>query len=353
METWNGKRAGQVGACDIYGADEAFPIEEFSERLPTILEGVENIYYPLAHDSRFDKMILSALKKLQMKIRSGIDFPGQIINSDSILHEFRLIKSEEELQTLRHAAKISAKAHCRMMQMCRPGMKEYELEAECLAEFHRNGSHHTAYDSIVASGSNACILHYQENNATLKNGDLILIDAGCEYNYYAGDITRTFPINGKFSREQQAVYEIVLATQLECIQLARKGVEFQHGQNKAIAMLTQGLIDLKILTGELNELIETGAYRPFYMHRVSHWLGMDVHDVGRYKVNGQWQKLAPGMVLTVEPGLYFAEDTKVDEKWKGIGIRIEDDVIVTENEPEVISKDAPKTVADITLLMKS
>ena len=279
--------------------------------------------------------------------------PGEFVDLDHILHEQRLIKRPEELKLMKRAAQVSAKGHIRAMQSCKPGMYEYQVEAELVYEFKKGGSPFPAYPPIVGGGANSCILHYTENNAKLKDGDILLIDAGAEIDGYAADITRSFPVNGKFSGEQKAIYEIVLAAQLASIEKVQPDNHWNEPHEAAVRVMVEGLKDLKLLKGSIDKNIETGEYRKFYMHRTGHWLGMDVHDVGDYKVDEIWRSLEPGMVLTVEPGLYFAEGMKgVDERWWNIGIRIEDDVCVTRNGHEVLSEDAPKSVDDIETIMK-
>ncbi len=351
-EIWDGIRAGQEGACKTYGADQAFPFADLEKELPGILEGRATIHYALGVDKKFDKVIVRAMSKMRGKIRSGLQAPLGIVDIADTLHEMRLIKSSSEIALMRKAAEISAQAHIRAMQFCKPGMNEYQLEAEIQHEFQRNGARTPAYTSIVGSGANACILHYISNNQPIKNGDLVLVDAGAEYQYYAADITRTFPANGRFSAEQKAIYELVLKSQIAGIKAVRPGVAWPTVQTVIVKILTQGLIDLGILKGRLNELIAKEAYFPFYMHKSGHWLGLDVHDAGRYKVDGKWRKLQPGMVLTVEPGIYISADIPgVHKRWHNIGVRIEDDVLVTAKGSDVLSCDVPKTVTDIEALM--
>jgi Xaa-Pro aminopeptidase len=269
-----------------------------------------------------------------------------------LLHELRLIKSKAEIDLMREAGQIAVRAHKRAMQHCKPGLNEYQVEAELLYEFFKAGCRAPAYTSIVAGGDNACILHYNENNQVLKDGDLLLIDAGCEHESYASDITRTFPVNGKFTPEQKAIYELVLKAQLEAIEKVKPGNHWDDPHNTTVRVLTEGLVELGLLQGDVAKLIESGAYRDFYMHRAGHWLGMDVHDVGDYKIDGKWRQLEPGMVLTVEPGLYIAPNNdKVDARWRGIGVRIEDDVAVTRSGYEVLTAGLAKTVAEIESLM--
>lgn len=351
MELWNGRRAGQAGACKDYGAAQAFPNTEFESQLPELLQGRERLYLLLGQNPVQEQLVMAGLNKVAAKVRSGVKAPAEIVNLEIFLGEMRLKKSPAEIAIMREAAKISAHAHQRAMSACRPGLCEYHLEAELLAEFVRNGSRAVAYESIIGAGANACILHYRDNNAPLKAGDLVLIDAGCELQGYAADITRTFPINGRFSPEQKAVYEVVLDAQLAGLEQVRPGVAWNRIQEVIIQRLTEGLVSLGILQGNIAELIEQKAYLPFYMHNSGHWLGLDVHDVGVYKVNGEWRPLESGMVLTVEPGLYIRPHENVDKRWWNIGVRIEDDVLVTAEGCEILSKDVPKTISEIEALM--
>lgn len=351
-EIWDGRRAGQTGARTLYGADEAYSIAKLDEMLPKLIENRSVIYYPMGKDSAFDERVMGWRNQVRGRARAGVRSPERVVAIEEILHELRLRKDRAELATMRRAAQISARAHSRAMSVCCPGITEYQIEAELLHEFTRHGSRFPAYGSIVASGANACILHYRENDATLKDGDLLLIDAGCELDGYASDITRTFPINGRFTPAQRAIYELVLAAQYAAIAKVRVGKRWNDPHDAAVKTLTAGLIKLGLLKGKLEKLIEEGAYRRFYMHRTGHWLGMDVHDVGDYRVNERWRKLEPGMVLTVEPGLYIAPRSKgVDKKWWGIGVRIEDDVVVTRQGCEILSKDVPKDPDVIETLM--
>ncbi|MFQ5936996.1 MAG: M24B family metallopeptidase, partial [Acidiferrobacterales bacterium] len=283
----------------------------------------------------------------------GVKAPGEFVDLHHILHEMRLYKRPEEIRLIKRAARISARAHKRAMQVSRPGMMEYEIEAELIYEFRRSGSSAPAYPPIVASGANSCVLHYTQNDAELKDGDLLLIDAGAEFDGYAADLTRTFPISGEFSGEQKAIYEIVLAAQLAAIAQVKPGNQWNHPHETAIRILTEGLVDHGLLRGNVDELIEQEAYKTFYMHRTGHWLGMDVHDVGDYKVEEVWRLLEPGMVMTVEPGLYIAAGRdSVDPRWWNIGIRIEDDVLVTRDGREVLTREAPKTINEVEVLMR-
>ncbi len=350
-EMWQGKRAGQIGACQDYAADVAYPIAEFSTRLPALLQDVQKVYYPLGQQPELDKAIVAAVNSLQQKVRTGVTAPIEFVDLEHVLHEMRLIKSEAEINLMRKAAQISAQAHRRAMQTCRAGMYEYQLEAELLYEFYRNGSRSPAYNCIVAGGKNSCILHYMENQAELKAGELVLIDAACEYNYYASDITRTFPIDGRFTTEQRAIYELGLAAQSAAIADVRAGTRWDRLQEISERVITEGLIKLGILSGDVETNLQSNSYRAFYTHRLSHWLGMDVHDAGQYKINDEWRELKPGMVFTVEPGIYITANSNVDKKWWNIGVRIEDDVLVTAKGCEVLSAGVPKTVAAIEALM--
>lgn len=351
-EIWTGIRAGQVGAVKDFGADEAFSIDIFAEKLPELMSGCKNIYYAFGRHEKLDKQINDAITHIRDKVRSGLSAPTNIINVETILHEMRLIKSDAEISLMRRAAEISSQAHIRAMKACRPGMLEYELQAEIEYECIRQGATQQAYTPIVAGGINACTLHYVNNDAVLPDNALILIDAGGELENYASDLTRTFPINGKFNPLQRKVYEAVLKTQLAVIDIVRPGTTRDELDTLATRMITTELVALGLLSGEIDTLIRNKAYADFYMHRIGHWIGMDVHDVGAYKVDGQWRALKPGMVLTVEPGIYISPDNKnVDKKWRGIGVRIEDDVLVTQHGCEVLSKNLPKTCDDIEALM--
>ena len=353
MELWNGYRAGTEGACARYGADDAFPVGDMDEILPGLIEGRDRVYYAMGRNADFDRRVMQWINVIRSKVRAGAHPPGEFLDLDHLLHDLRLFKSAAEIRLMREAGKISAIAHCRAMQFCEPGMYEYQLEAEILHEFARSGARHPAYGSIVGAGANGCILHYRENDAQIRDGDLVLIDAGCELEHYAADITRTFPANGKFSKEQQALYELTLAAQQAAIDVIKPGAHWNEPHDATVRVIAQGLIDLGLLSGEVQETIETEAYKAFYMHRAGHWLGMDVHDVGDYKVGGDWRVLEPGMVMTVEPGIYVSpHNTEVARKWRGIGIRIEDDVVITKKGNEVLTEDVPKRLADIEKLMR-
>jgi len=352
-EIWDGPCVGQKDACKIYGANDAFPIDQIDEELQQLLLNCDHLYYVFGIDESLDKKILVWLGEIRGLERNGISVPNEIIDLGATLHEMRLYKSESEIACMRKAGEITAKAHRRAMQTCKPGMMEYQLEAEILHEFFQHGCRSPAYNSIVGSGENACVLHYINNDKEMNDGDLVLIDAGAEYSYYASDVTRTFPVNGTFSEEQKAIYEIVLAAQTAGINQVKPGVEWSKIQETIVEVITQGLVDLKILKGDVKELIESRKYKDFYMHSSGHWLGLDVHDVGSYKIDDKWRKLEPGMTLTVEPGIYITSGQKsVNKKWWGIGIRIEDDILVTESGNEVMTAAVPKTIPDIEELMR-
>ena len=351
-ELWNGRLLGPDAAILQLGVDDAFPITDIDDILPGLIEGCERVYYAMGKDEQFDHRVMEWVKVVRRKVRSGVHSPGEFMVLDHLLHEMRLIKSKAELDIMRESGQIAVRAHKRAMQVSKPGLFEYQVEAEFMHEFFRSGCRAPAYTSIVAGGANACILHYNENNMVLNNGDLLLIDAGCEYEYYASDITRTFPVNGRFSPEQKAIYELVLKAQLAAIEQVKPGNHWNDPHDTTVKVLTAGLVELGLLQGEVDKLIESGAYRDFYMHRAGHWLGMDVHDCGNYKIDGKWRQLEPGMVLTVEPGLYVAvNNEKVEPRWRGIGVRIEDDVAVTRSGYEVLTSGLPKTVADIETFM--
>lgn len=352
MELWNGYRAGPEGACEIFGADDAFPINDIDDILPGLIEGRDRVYYAMGRHAEFDRSVMEWVNIIRSKLHSGGHPPGEFLDLDHLLHDQRLFKSASEIRLMRKAGKISAAAHVRAMKYCKPGINEYHLEAEILHEFAMNGARAPAYSTIVGSGKNGCILHYLENSDTIKDGDLVLIDAGCELEHYAADITRTFPSNGKFSVEQKALYEVVLKSQLAAIKTIKPGGHWNESHDATVKVITKGLIELGLLKGSLKALIDSEAYADFYMHRAGHWIGMDVHDVGDYKVGNQWRVLEAGMVMTVEPGIYISPDNKkVAKKWRGIGIRIEDDVVVTKDGCEVLTKDVPKTVSEIEALM--
>lgn len=350
-EIWNGYRAGQEGAIKNFDADDSYPISDLDDILPGLLEDREKIFYTMGNIASFDQRIVGFLNHLRQAARQGRHSPTEIIELDHCLNELRLFKSSAEIKAMRKAGEISAKAHIRAMRFTQPGHWEYQVEAEILHEFMGNNCRSSAYPSIVGGGENGCILHYVENNHKLKNNDLLLIDAGAEYDFYAGDITRTFPVNGKFTPSQKALYTIVLNAQKAAIAAVKPGNHWNQPHEAAVRVLTAGLIDIGLLEGKLEELIENNSYREFYMHRTGHWLGMDVHDVGDYKVGGEWRLLEPGMVLTVEPGIYIRDLEHIPKKWHFTGIRIEDDVLVTKKGNEVLSALAPKEIDEIETLM--
>ncbi len=353
-EIWEGRRVGLEGARENYGADDAFPIDDIDEILPGLLENREKVFYSMGRYADFDARLMGWVNEVRGKARHGVSAPGEFVDLDHILHEMRLHKRPEEVRLMKRAAKVSAQAHRRAMQVCRPGLTEYEIEAELTYEFKKGGSRFPAYPPIVGGGANACILHYTDNSSELRDGDLVLIDAGAEIDGYAADITRTFPVNGKFNGEQKAVYEIVLAAQQAAIDQVRPGKHWNEPHEAAVRVLIRGLTDLGLLKGSIDGLMENGQYKRFYMHRTGHWLGMDVHDVGDYKVDNEWRELEAGMVLTVEPGLYIAEGNKdIDVRWWNIGIRIEDDVLVTREGHEILSRDVSKAISDIEALVGS
>lgn len=350
---WEGAHAGLDGATQEYGADDSFPIDDLGDILPGLLENKNKVYYPMGRDPDLDHHIMEWITHIRSQTRSGINAPGELVSLEHILHEMRLIKSAEEIQLIQQAINVSTKAHIRAMRTCKPGRFEYQLEGEVVHEFIDNGLRAVAYPSIVAGGKNACILHYTENKAQLNAGDLLLIDAGAECDHYAADITRTFPVSGVFSVEQKLLYQLVLDAQSAAIEEVKPNTPWNKAHDASVLVLTTGLVELGLLNGEIEQLIEDEAYKLFYMHRIGHWLGMDVHDVGDYKINEQWRLLEPGMVLTIEPGLYIPVDcAEVDKKWRGIGIRIEDDVLVTEHGHTILSQAAPKSVAEIEAIMQ-
>jgi Xaa-Pro aminopeptidase len=351
-EIWEGRRAGLEGARALYGADDAFPIDDIDEILPGLIENRAKVFCNMGRNPEFDARLMGWVNEVRGKSRNGVHAPGEFVDLNHILHEMRLIKSADEIRTMKRAAKVSAAAHRRAMQSCRPGRMEYEIEAELLYEFRKGGSQFPAYPPIVGGGANSCILHYSDNNAELKDGDMLLIDAGAELDGYAADITRSFPVNGRFTAEQRAVYEVVLAAQAAAIAEARPGKHWNEPHDAAVRVLTDGLVQLKLLKGSVDAHIEDGTYKRFYMHRTGHWLGMDVHDVGDYKIDEQWRMLEPGMVLTVEPGLYIGEADDVPAGFRHIGVRIEDDVLVTRDGHEVLSRDTPKDIGEIEALMR-
>ncbi|KTD76539.1 Xaa-Pro aminopeptidase [Legionella waltersii] len=352
-EQWTGKRLGQEGAVHELGMSRAFPITELSEELPNLLCGKTSIYYNLGHNPAIEKRILNCIASIKSMVRKGTKSPESFCDLEPILSEMRLIKSDSEIALMRKAASISVSAHKKAMSVCREMDYEYQLEAELLYEFSRHGCRSVAYDPIVGSGASTCVLHYTDNNKPLRKGDLVLIDAGGEYANYAADITRTFPVNGEFSSEQKSIYQLVLKAQKEGIAAIKPGLPWNHVQQIMLRILTSGLCELGILKGDVDSLIQSEAYKPYYMHNSGHWLGLDVHDAGRYKIDNDWRPLEAGMVLTVEPGLYLSEHIEgLDKRWWNIGVRIEDDVLVTKTGHEVLTKELPVEVDEIEALMR-
>ncbi len=353
QESWHGKRLGQEGVMQQLGADDAFPITDIDDILPGLMEGKERIYFELGVNPEFDQQILEWRNQLSQPQKKAAARPGEMIDLKHHLHEMRLIKTQAEIQRMRYAANASAKAHKALMRACAPGKTEMLMEAELLYHYAQNGCRHAAYPSIVAAGDNANILHYIENDSELQAGDLLLVDAGCEFEYYASDISRTIPINGSYSEPQAQLYDLVLKAQLAAIEMVKPGNHWNDIHDKAVEVITQGLIELKILKGALKDNLAKETYKEFYMHKTGHWLGLDVHDVGDYQVHGQSRLLEAGLVLTVEPGIYISKDNrKVAKKWRGIGIRIEDDVLVTKTGYDILSKAAPKQRDEIERWMQ-
>jgi Xaa-Pro aminopeptidase len=361
QEIWNGYRAGVEGAVRDYSADQAFPITEFDEKLPQILDGPEVLYYAFGHTTpEMDQKIIRQLTSMRETNRRPLEAPRAIVDPSNILHEMRVIKTDDEIEIMQRAADIAAEAHVEAMKAVRPGMKEYEVEAMLEAYFRKHGASGSSYTSIVGAGGNATVLHYIDNKDALKDGDLLLVDAGAEYKGYASDITRTFPINGKFTEAQRDIYDLVLKTQKSCVDMVRPGVRLEDLKTHSVELLTEGMVQLGLLKGEPKKLIEEKKYMQFYMHNLGHYLGIDVHDAGRYYFNGESRPAEVGMVMTIEPGLYISPDTsripegfnkEIPEKYLGIGVRIEDDVLVTENGARVLTHKVPKDADEIEALM--
>lgn len=349
-EIWFGRRLGQDAAPDALGVDRALAFSEIDEQLYQLLNGLDVVYHAQGEYGYADTILFTALDKLRKGSRQNLTAPSTLTDWRPWVHEMRLFKSDEELAVMRRAGEISALAHTRAMEKCRPGMYEYHLEGEIHHEFNRHGARYPAYNTIVGSGENGCILHYTENESELRDGDMVLIDAGCEYRGYAGDITRTFPVSGKFTPAQRAVYDIVLASLEASLTLFRPGVSIQDVTGEVVRIMVTGLVDLGILHGEVETLIAENAHRPFFMHGLSHWLGLDVHDVGVYGPDRS-RPLEPGMVITVEPGLYIAPDADVPPQYRGIGIRIEDNILITDNGNENLTASVVKRADDIEALM--
>lgn len=352
-EIWDGRRAGVEGAKSEYGADEAFPINEFEEKISDYLNGANQLYYRIGNgNADLDEIIVNRLRRMRALERRGVRAPEAIIDTGTIIHELRLFKSVEEIELMQRAADIASEGHIAAMQAARAGMKEYEIEALIEYIFRKSGANSPAYTSIVGGGANATVLHYITNNDTLRDGDLLLIDAGAEYRGYASDITRTFPVNGRFTEAQRDIYNLVLEAQQACIEMVRPGTRTKEINQRATEILTAGMIRLGLLKGEQETLIKEEKYKQFYMHTIGHFLGLDVHDVGRYHIKDESRPLEPGMVMTIEPGIYISPaTTDIPEKYLGIGVRIEDDVLVTQDGNRILSDKAPKLIAEIEELM--
>jgi Xaa-Pro aminopeptidase len=351
-EIWDGFRFGPQQAREAFGLDETHGITKLDELLPQQLANQSAVFCDVGADPSWDSQVIGWINKVRAQVRSGVSAPSEIRDIRRFLDDMRLIKDEHEIATMKRAADISSQAHRRAMRTARPGLREYELEAELIHEFRRQGAQAPAYTSIVAGGSNACVLHYVQNDSVLKDGDLVLIDAGCELDGYASDITRTFPVGGQFSGPQRDIYQLVLSAQAAAIAQVKPGNEWEAPHDAAVKVLARGMVDLGLCNGSADSVIESGDYRRFYMHRTGHWLGMDVHDAGDYKRNGAWRKLQTGMMLTVEPGCYVRPAEGVPERFWNIGVRIEDDALVTASGCEIITAAAPKSVDDIESLMR-
>jgi Xaa-Pro aminopeptidase len=350
-ERWDGPRVGAEGAVAQYGFDDAFPIGDIDDILPGMIEGRTRVYYHFGRDTDFDLKLMGWVNRVRSLVRSGAQAPHEFVALGHLLHDMRLYKSRAELRVMRRAARITADAHVRAMRAVRPGMNEATIEAELLHEFRVQHAV-AAYEPIVGGGANACVLHYRGNSAPLRDGDLLLVDAGAEFQCYASDVTRTFPVNGRYTPEQRAIYEVVLDAQLAAISAVRAGNSWIAPHEAALRAITKGLIGLGLVKGTVDAALRDAAYKPFFMHKTGHWIGLDVHDVGDYRVDGEYRELEPGMVMTVEPGIYIAPDEKrVAAKWRGIGVRIEDDVVVTKGDPEVLTSAVPKDPDEIERMM--
>ncbi|MGQ0799272.1 MAG: Xaa-Pro aminopeptidase [Pseudomarimonas sp.] len=350
-EAWDGPRAGTEGAVANFGMDDSYPFSDLDDILPGLIEGRSRVYYHLGRDADFDLKLIGWVNRVRAQIKQGAQPPHEFLALGHLLHDLRLFKSRDEIALMKKSAAIAAEAHVRAMQAARAGMFEYEIEAELIHSFRRHGAV-PSYEPIVGAGGNACVLHYRANNARLQSGDLLLIDAGAELHGYASDITRTLPIDGRFSAAQRAIYGLVLKAQLAAIDAVRPGACWITPHETAVRVLTEGLLELGLLKGNLAQCLQDESYKRFYMHKTGHWIGLDVHDVGDYRIDGKYRLLEPGMVLTIEPGIYIAADSKgVAAKWRGIGVRIEDDVLVTAKGCEVLSSGVPKAVDEIEALM--
>ncbi|BCL76299.1 Xaa-Pro aminopeptidase [Jeongeupia sp. HS-3] len=346
-EIWDGYRYGPPAAREAFGFDAAYPIEELDERIVELMKNQPRVYFPLGQQAGWDGKLSAWLASVRALARTGVTAPGEIVEVRDAINEMRLHKDAHELDIMRRAGRINVEAHKRAMRFARPGIFEYELEAEILHDYYRQGSRFPAYTSIVAGGANACVLHYIENNARIDDGALVLIDAGCEIGGYASDITRTFPVNGRFSPAQKAVYEITLAAHEAAQVESRPGNSWGAVHDAATRVLAQGMLDLKLLKGSIDEVLETGSYRQFYMHRTGHWLGLDVHDAGAYMQKGQWRTLEPGMAYTIEPGFYIRPAENVPAEFENIGVRIEDNIVINDSGFELLTDHCPRSVAEI------
>ncbi|MBW8367810.1 MAG: aminopeptidase P N-terminal domain-containing protein [Arenimonas sp.] len=352
-ETWDGPRAGTEGAVDAHGFDDAYPIADLDEILPGLLEGRSRVYYHFGRDTEFDLKLIGWVNRVRSQVRHGAQPPHEFLELGHLLHELRLFKSPGELKLMRQSARIACEAQLAAMRATRIGGREYEVEAALQYVYRRNNAV-AAYEPIVGSGANGCVLHYRDNNAPTADGDLLLCDAGAEFANYASDITRTWPVNGRYSSEQRALYDVVLSAQEAAMAQARPGKPWIAGHDAAVATITEGLLSLGLLKGTLKQALASESYKKFYMHKTGHWLGLDVHDVGEYKVAGEFRELEPGMVFTIEPGIYIAPGTKgVPSKWQGIGIRIEDDVLVTRDGHEVLTDGVPRAIDAVESVLAS
>ncbi|VAW57119.1 Xaa-Pro aminopeptidase [hydrothermal vent metagenome] len=350
QEIWHGRRVGPEGVVENFAADDAFPIDDIDDILPGLMESCERVYHTMGLDPEFDKRVMEWVNVLRKQSRSGGNVPYEFVSLDYLLHDMRLFKSRDEIRVMKKAAKISVEAHKKAMEICQPGVNECELDAIIMYEFQRNGAT-WAYPSIVGGGANSCILHYTENNMPLNDGEMVLIDAGCELDGYDADITRAFPVNGKYSAPQKEIFDLVVQANLAGIKKVKPGNHWNDPHLAAVKVLTKGMIELGLLKGTLSKLIKNEAYKKYYMHRTGHWLGMDVHDVGDYKVDEKWRLLEPGMVLTIEPGIYISQGSRGAKRWWNIGVRIEDDVVVTKKGCEVLTHGLPKTTEGIEAIM--
>ncbi len=352
QEQWHGKITGPERAMQLYGMDDAFPIADIDDILPGLIEGKSRLYYAMGHQQEFDARVINWVNSIASSQHLGTHPPGEFVQLGHLVHELRLFKSKQEIEVMKFAAAITADAHKRIMQEAQPGMYEYELEAELNHTFLRGGARSAAYPSIFGSGNNANILHYIENDDLMKSGELVLVDAGAEYQSYAADVTRTFPVNGKFSKAQKEIYNIVLAAQEAAIEMVKPGNHWNQPHEAVVRIISQGLLDLDLLEGNLDTVIANETYKKFYMHRTGHWLGLDVHDVGEYRIDEEWRVFEPGMVTTIEPGIYISKDLAgVPSRYRGIGVRIEDNVLVTKNGNQVLTHGIPKTIEDIEKTM--